>query len=106
MVPRGGQNPIEPAKLSVPVIHGPHVGNFRDVYEALAAANAVLPVRDGDALAGAIRALIADPCERQRLAREALACVERFTGALDCTLRALQPHLAALGHDHEAVAGA
>jgi 3-deoxy-D-manno-octulosonic-acid transferase len=106
MVPRGGQNPIEPAKLGVPVIHGPHVGNFRDVYDALAAANAVLRIGNADALAQAMRALIVAPCERERLARAALACVNRFTGALDCTLKALQPHIAALRHDHETVAGA
>src|SRR5690606_38130466 len=42
LAPRGGQNPIEPSKLGVPVLHGPHVGNFREVYEALAAAGGVI----------------------------------------------------------------
>jgi 3-deoxy-D-manno-octulosonic-acid transferase len=34
MVMRGGQNPIEPAKLGVPILHGANVSNFRDVYDA------------------------------------------------------------------------
>jgi 3-deoxy-D-manno-octulosonic-acid transferase len=102
LVPHGGQNPIEPAKLLVPVLHGAHVDNFRDVYDALAAAQAVRTVRDGAALAEAVKDLIEHPRERERLAREARACVERFTGALDRTLEALEPYLATLCHDQAA----
>jgi 3-deoxy-D-manno-octulosonic-acid transferase len=93
MVAKGGQNPIEPAKLRTPILHGEHVGNFRDVYAALAAANAVRTVRDGPEFAVVVRALMADRGERDRLAREAYACVERFTGALDRTLDALDRYL-------------
>ncbi len=102
MVPHGGQNPIEPAKLLVPILHGGHVGNFRDVYDALVAAGAVTAVEDADTLAAAVRRLIANPDERDRLAREARACVERFGGALERTLGALQPYLAQLGLPNEA----
>lgn len=106
MASRGGQNPIEPAKLRVPVMHGPHVGNFRDVYDALAAADAVVPIRDATGLSARLRALIGDAGERERLACAALACVERYTGALDCTLRALDAHVAGLRHGDEAAARA
>ena len=75
MVPRGGQNPIEPAKLGVAIVHGTHVGNFREVYEALSAAGAVTGVDGTDALAAAVKLLIEQPAERERLARAALACV-------------------------------
>ena len=105
MVARGGQNPIEPAKLMVPVVHGVHVGNFRDVYDALSAAKAVQAVDDGAALAAVLKRLIDDEHERRRLAREARACVERFTGALDRTLEALDPYLTTLGERHAAAAG-
>ena len=30
-VPHGGQNPLEPARLGVAVLSGPHIGNFRDI---------------------------------------------------------------------------
>jgi 3-deoxy-D-manno-octulosonic-acid transferase len=99
MVPHGGQNPIEPAKLRVPVLHGEHVGNFRDVYAALAEAKAVITVTDGPSLAAAARLLLEDRRERERLAREAFACVERFTGALERTLGALEPYVAPLSRD-------
>ncbi len=102
MVPRGGQNPIEPAKLGVPVLHGPHVRNFRDVYDALAAAGAVVEVSDGASLAAAARRLIEDSGERDRLGHEARACVGRLTGALDRTIAALEPYMAALKEAHAA----
>ena len=35
LVAHGGQNPIEAVKLGASIVHGPHVFNFTDVYEAL-----------------------------------------------------------------------
>ena len=35
LVPHGGQNPIEPAKLGAAILHGPHVQNFEDIYAGL-----------------------------------------------------------------------
>lgn len=93
LIRHGGQNPIEPVKLDVPVMHGPYIGNFADVYGALKDARAAVLVADEAALKMALTQLLADDAERQRLAREAHACVERFTGALDRTLAALQPFL-------------
>jgi 3-deoxy-D-manno-octulosonic-acid transferase len=106
LLPHDGHNPIEPAKLLIPVLHGPHVETFRDIYDALEAARAVKQVRNGATLAEALRRLLRDAQERARLAREARACVERFTGALDCTLEALEPYLATLGHEDKAASSA
>jgi 3-deoxy-D-manno-octulosonic-acid transferase len=96
LVAHGGQNPIEAAKLGVPILHGPHIGNFRDVYGALSQAGAAGLVHDGPSLAASARALLQDRGERQRMVREAHACVARLSGALDRTLEALDPYLAAL----------
>jgi 3-deoxy-D-manno-octulosonic-acid transferase len=106
LAPRGGQNPIEPAKLGVPVLHGPHVGNFREVYEALAAAGGVIETADASALATAVACLLDAPEDRARLARAAQICVESFTGTLDRTLQALEPYLDALQRKHQAAARA
>ena len=35
LVPHGGQNPIEAVKLGAAILHGPHVCNFADIYDAL-----------------------------------------------------------------------
>jgi 3-deoxy-D-manno-octulosonic-acid transferase len=102
LVPRGGQNPIEPAKLRVPILHGTLVGNFRDVYEALAAAGAARPVPDAATLAQTISPLVDNRVERERMADAAYRYVERSAGALDRTLEALDPYIAAFGMAHEA----
>ena len=31
-IKHGGQNPIEPAYYNLPIIHGPHTQNFKDIY--------------------------------------------------------------------------
>ena len=54
LVPHGGQNPIEPAKLGAAILHGPHVHNFADVYAALDGAGGALPVADGQNLPDAL----------------------------------------------------
>jgi 3-deoxy-D-manno-octulosonic-acid transferase len=102
MVSRGGQNPIEPAKLMVPLVHGPHVANFREIYDALAAAGADIAVSDAAALAETVERLIVNKAEHQRLAQNARACVEKFAGALNTTLAALEPYLAPLSRSNEA----
>ena len=35
LVPHGGQNPLEPARLGNTIIHGPYVDNFKEVYSFL-----------------------------------------------------------------------
>ncbi|MDX7953692.1 3-deoxy-D-manno-octulosonic acid transferase, partial [Lichenihabitans sp. Uapishka_5] len=57
----GGQNPIEPANLGNAVLHGPAIGNFRDVYAGLDAAGGARPVADAAALSTALEALLNDP---------------------------------------------
>jgi 3-deoxy-D-manno-octulosonic-acid transferase len=106
MVPHGGQNPIEAAKLGVPVLHGPHVANFRAVYEALGEASATREVRSEGALVEMLRLLIEDAGEREGMAKAAARCIAHFTGSLDRTLGAIEPYLAPLVQRDEAPAGA
>jgi 3-deoxy-D-manno-octulosonic-acid transferase len=96
IVPHGGQNPIEPAKLGVPILHGPDVSNFTDVYQALADAGSIGEVADATGLADAVLRILANDEAAERRAREARACVERLTGAVDRTLAALERDLKAL----------
>ncbi len=35
LIPRGGQNPLEPAREGNYILHGPHIENFKEVYEIL-----------------------------------------------------------------------
>jgi 3-deoxy-D-manno-octulosonic-acid transferase len=96
LIPHGGQNPIEPAKLGAAIFHGPHVQNFTEVYAALDAAGGARCVANRDALSDAFAEMIIDPRALRDMARAAGAAVERLTGALDRTMRAIEPYLAPL----------
>ncbi len=90
---RGGQNPIEAAKLGAAILHGPHVWNFAEVYAALDQAHGAQLVHDAEQLAAGLAAWLRDPAARERAAQAARATVEKLSGALDRTLTALEPYL-------------
>ena len=98
----GGQNPIEPAKLSTAILHGPHVWNFAELYGALDAAGGAVQIDDAERLAAGFAALLADPALRQRMADVARTTVEGMSGALERTLASLEPYLLQLrlGNGH------
>src|SRR5260370_4288603 len=56
----GGQNPIEPIKLGAAILHGPHVWNFSEIYEALDAAHGADVVADVGKLAVRLGAFLKD----------------------------------------------
>ncbi|MGJ3265590.1 MAG: 3-deoxy-D-manno-octulosonic acid transferase [Salinarimonas sp.] len=93
LVPHGGQNPIEPAKLGAAILHGPHVHNFTDVYAAIDRARGALPVNDARALAAALTELLSDPGRMRTMGRAGTAAVEALGGALERTIRAMDPFL-------------
>jgi len=35
LIERGGQNPLEPARLGCKILHGPHINNFKEIYDLL-----------------------------------------------------------------------
>jgi 3-deoxy-D-manno-octulosonic-acid transferase len=60
-VPKGGQNPIEPAACGKPILFGPDMHDFPDVSRWLVEAGGALQVRDGHELYAQCRQLLADP---------------------------------------------
>lgn len=93
VIGRGGQNPIEAAKLGAAIVHGPNVGNFEEVYQRLDAANGAITVTDAATLADAARRLLTDEAERARMVAAAQATITSLSGALDRTLAAIDPYL-------------
>ena len=93
LIEHGGQNPIEAVKLGAAVVHGPHVFNFTDVYEALDTAHGAVQVENGEELAGRIGRWLADQPARNRTSTAGSEVVARLGGALDRTLGALEPYL-------------
>jgi 3-deoxy-D-manno-octulosonic-acid transferase len=63
----GGHNAYEPALHGSAVLHGPHVGNFADLYARLDAAGAAQPVTDAASLAAVLERVLGDPVAWQAL---------------------------------------
>ncbi len=94
LVPHGGQNPIEPAKLGAAIAHGPEVHNFADVYASLDQAGGAAQVSDAGALAGRVHLWLTDAGQARAAGRAALAAVGELTGAAERVMQALDPLLA------------
>jgi 3-deoxy-D-manno-octulosonic-acid transferase len=93
LIEHGGQNPIEAVKLDAAIVHGPHVFNFSDVYEALDKAGGARRADSQEMLVKHLGQLLADPAAREKQAANAAHVVGQLGGALDRTLAALEPYL-------------
>jgi len=94
--PGGGQNMMEPAGLGVPVIVGPHTGNFRPEMELLRRHEAVLVVRDGTELIKAVDRLLSDPGLAERTGWAGRRVINESRGAGERTLDTLEPLVSGL----------
>jgi 3-deoxy-D-manno-octulosonic-acid transferase len=89
LVPRGGQNPLEPARAGVPVLFGPGMPGFREVADRLLACGGAFEVTDAASLAARAIAILADPSLHERASRAAKEFVASHAGATEKTLLAL-----------------
>ncbi|MFC7691517.1 3-deoxy-D-manno-octulosonic acid transferase [Paeniroseomonas aquatica] len=82
LVPHGGQNPLEPARLGCPILLGPWTGNFADpVARLLQAGGAVrLAGAEAGALAAAAQAVLCNRDYRRTLAQAAAAAISPAAG--------------------------
>ncbi len=85
----GGHNPVEAAQLDCPIIAGPHLDNWREVYTDLLKAEAVILVKDAAALAAAFAETLHKPAIAQARAGRARHVVAQDQGALDQAAEAL-----------------
>jgi 3-deoxy-D-manno-octulosonic-acid transferase len=83
----GGHNPLEPARLGTPMVAGPHVENWAEVYAALA--GAFTPAETADTLASALAAILDDPQAAQAMAGRAAAVAAQGEGALETAVARL-----------------
>ncbi len=77
----GGQNPIEPAALGLPLLLGPNCQNFAETRDGLLRAGALAEVRDPDHLREEILRLLRDADARQEAGQAALAWKKTHSGA-------------------------
>ncbi|AEY00398.1 3-deoxy-D-manno-octulosonic-acid transferase [Oceanimonas sp. GK1] len=90
LIERGGHNLLEPAALGKPVLTGPSVFNFSDIYQRLDSKNALITVNDSDSLGQTLIALMEDEMHRLALGQNAKQVVENNKGAIVKTMTPLQ----------------
>lgn len=81
--PLGGHNLLEPAMLNLPIITGPHIFNFKEVFRLLQQADALRVADDAEALAATVVSLLQDSVLRAQLGHHGLQVVQQNVGAVD-----------------------
>lgn len=90
LVKRGGQNMIEPAVFSKPIILGPHTYNFRDITDMFLENHAVVIAKSQASLEGIVSGLLKDEGLAKTLGEKARYVVESNRGAAERTLKAIE----------------
>jgi 3-deoxy-D-manno-octulosonic-acid transferase len=106
IAPLGGHNVLEPAAAGVAVSFGPSLDNVGAAAAALRAAAAGVEVADAEALAGHWAEMLARPERAHEAGRRARQVAAELAGAVDATLRVIEPLLALPGEPLLALPGA
>jgi len=93
LVPHGGQNPIEPAKLDTALIHGPYVHNFAEIYAMIDSAGGAVVVHDAIELVETVAGFLGNRQALEGTARRANESVLSIGGALQRTVAEIAPYL-------------
>ncbi|KRB52854.1 3-deoxy-D-manno-octulosonic acid transferase [Phenylobacterium sp. Root700] len=91
----GGHNPLEPARLGVAIVTGPHAFNAAAIYAEMFIEVAALETPDAATLTRDLRGLLNQPLVARRIGQAALTYAERQGAALDEALALLKPLLPA-----------
>ena len=86
LVPHGGQNMLEAAKLDCAILQGPHTANFAEIVAEMEPAGAVETVANATALAEAVNRLLSDPALRTARVSSASNVADAKEGILDAVL--------------------
>lgn len=81
LVPRGGQNILEPASWSKPVIFGPHMEDFRDSCEILLRHKAAFQVSNSQELLETMDLLLADTQLARQMGKTAYDKLSKHVGS-------------------------
>ncbi len=93
LLEKGGQNPLEPASWSKPIVFGPNMQNFRDIAAMLIQAGSAVQIQDAEEL----KAVLIDWCQnqetRESIGKNALRVLTENQGALERIMRVITPTL-------------
>ena len=93
LVPHGGQNLLEPARLDCAILHGPHMANFEEIAEEMVRAGGSIQVETDESLIDAVTSLLADESVRSRNCNAAAAVAQGKARILDAVADEIAPYL-------------
>jgi 3-deoxy-D-manno-octulosonic-acid transferase len=93
LVPKGGQNILEPAAWGKVIFYGPSMDDFRDERELLEKAGAGITVKSGDELLAGVLTLMSDPDTLARKGEEGRKIVVSNMGAADRYAAMVRSHI-------------
>lgn len=93
LVPHGGQNPIEPARLGCAIVHGPHMDNFLAIEGELNAAGASSVAATAGEIAREVGTLLSNTALRQRRVAAARSVADGKFSILDAVFSHIDPIL-------------
>ncbi|MFZ0218894.1 MAG: lipid IV(A) 3-deoxy-D-manno-octulosonic acid transferase [Candidatus Aquirickettsiella sp.] len=82
LVEKGGQNPLEPAAVGLPILTGPYTYNFSSITEQLKQRKAEIQVNNATELAERVISLLSDPVRCQQMGEEAKKFVAENKGSV------------------------
>lgn len=89
LVPHGGQNPLEAARLGCPLVLGPHMQNFREATAGLLAAGGARQVPDAAMLAATVADMLTNSGAASAMAQAAGDWIAATSGLPDRMAEAL-----------------
>lgn len=98
LVPHGGQNPLEPARLGGAILAGLYMHNFQEISHLLETEGGLSRVLGVEDLAHATQSLLVDEELQMRRGQAAKAAVESKGGALQHVLQELHEYLEGASH--------
>ena len=93
LVPAGGHNVLEAARLGVPLVSGAHTGNFAEIIGLFKAADAIMTVNDATQLAAAVTRLLTDAELGRARGERGQRLVQEHRGALNSVMEILEGYL-------------
>ena len=93
LIDTGGQNMLEAAAASKPILFGPSVFNFEKIAQLFLEKDAAIQVGDADDLMKTISALLLDDTKRQKLGENAKNSFEKNRGAVDRLMKLIIPNI-------------
>ena len=87
---RGGQNPAEPASVSVPVMFGPYYENQQETASALIAAGGARVVNNAEEIVRGAAKWLANDEARRTAGRAARECILQLSGGVSTSLMHLR----------------